>query len=91
MATNGLDALQAVDADRPVLAEGFPTPTNVLLSSGGRRLGAVNNGGRLADETVTTPSSGPACTGRCDEAAARGSVSVRPPGWSGPRPPPAAA
>ena len=53
VATNGLDALRAIDADRPVLAQGFPTPTNVLLSGSGRRLGAVSNGGRLADGTVS--------------------------------------
>jgi FAD-dependent urate hydroxylase len=53
VATNGLDALRAVDADKPVLAAGFPTPTNVLLSGGGRRLGVVSNGGRLADGTVS--------------------------------------
>jgi 2-polyprenyl-6-methoxyphenol hydroxylase-like FAD-dependent oxidoreductase len=53
VATNGLDALRAIGADGPVLAEGFPTPTNVLLSGSGRRLGAVSNGGRLADGTVS--------------------------------------
>jgi FAD-dependent urate hydroxylase len=53
VATNGLDALRAVDADRTVLDAGFPTPTNVLLSSGGRRLGAVSNGGTLADGTTS--------------------------------------
>jgi len=53
VATNGLDALRSIDADKPVLAEGFPTPTNLLLSSGGRRLGAVSNGGRLPDGTVS--------------------------------------
>jgi FAD-dependent urate hydroxylase len=53
VATNGLDALRAVGADRPVLEAGFPTPTNVLLSGSGRRLGAVSNGGRLADGTVS--------------------------------------
>src|SRR5215207_6825472 len=53
VATNGLDALRAVGADRPVLDAGFPTPTNVLLSGSGRRLGAVSNGGRLADGTVS--------------------------------------
>jgi 2-polyprenyl-6-methoxyphenol hydroxylase-like FAD-dependent oxidoreductase len=26
VATNGIDALRAVDADKPVLAAGFPTP-----------------------------------------------------------------
>ena len=53
VASNGLDALRAVGADKPVLAAGFPTPTNVLLSGTGRRLGSVSNGGRLADGTVS--------------------------------------
>jgi FAD-dependent urate hydroxylase len=52
LATNGLDALRAIGADGPVLAAGFPTPTNVLLSSGGRLLGSVSNGGRLPDGTT---------------------------------------
>ena len=53
VATNGLDALRAIDAHEPVLAAGFPTPTNVLLSATGRRLGTVSNGGRLPDGTVS--------------------------------------
>jgi 2-polyprenyl-6-methoxyphenol hydroxylase-like FAD-dependent oxidoreductase len=53
VASNGLDALRAVGADTPVLAAGFPTPVNVLLSGTGRRLGATSNGGRLADGTVS--------------------------------------
>jgi 2-polyprenyl-6-methoxyphenol hydroxylase-like FAD-dependent oxidoreductase len=52
VATNGLDALRAIDADKPVLGAGFPTPTNVLWSGGGRRLGAVSNGGTLSDGTT---------------------------------------
>lgn len=52
VATNGLDAMRAIDADRAVLDSGFPTPTNVLVSGTGKRLGAVSNGGRLADGTV---------------------------------------
>jgi 2-polyprenyl-6-methoxyphenol hydroxylase-like FAD-dependent oxidoreductase len=52
VATNGLDALRAIDADKRVLDAGFPTPTNVLVSATGRRLGVVSNGGRLADGTV---------------------------------------
>src|SRR5215470_5322587 len=52
VASNGLDALRVIGAERPVLAAGFPTPVNVLLSSGGRRLGAVSNGGNLADGTA---------------------------------------
>src|SRR5215216_4795744 len=53
VATNGLDALAAIGADGPVLAAGFPTPTNLLLSATGRRLGAVSNGGVLPDGTVS--------------------------------------
>jgi FAD-dependent urate hydroxylase len=53
VASNGLDALRAVGADKPVLAASFPTPVNVLLSGTGRRLGSVSNGGRLADGTVS--------------------------------------
>jgi FAD-dependent urate hydroxylase len=52
VATNGLDALRAIGADRPVLAAGFPTAVNVLHGSGGRHLGTVSNGGRLPDGTV---------------------------------------
>jgi len=53
VASNGLDALRAIEADGPVLAAGFPAPTNVLLSGSGRRLGAVSNGGTLSDGTVS--------------------------------------
>ena len=52
VATNGIDALRAIDADEGVLAAGFPTPTNVLWSGSGRRLGAVSNGGVLPDGTT---------------------------------------
>src|SRR5215217_5717965 len=52
MATNGIDALRAIDAHRPVLTAGFPTPTNMLWSGSGRRLGAVSNGGVLSDGTT---------------------------------------
>jgi FAD-dependent urate hydroxylase len=52
VAANGIDALRAIDAHRPVLAAGFPTPTNVLWSGRGKRLAAVSNGGRLADGTT---------------------------------------
>ena len=53
VASNGLDALRAIDADKRVLDAGFPTPTNLLWSGTGRRLGAVSNGGRLADGTTS--------------------------------------
>src|SRR5215208_4039509 len=52
VATNGIDALRAIDADTPVLHAGFPTPTNLLYSGTGRRLGTVSNGGVLADGTT---------------------------------------
>jgi 2-polyprenyl-6-methoxyphenol hydroxylase-like FAD-dependent oxidoreductase len=52
IATNGIDALRAIDAHAPVLAAGFPTPSNVLWSGSGRRLGTVSNGGRRPDGTV---------------------------------------
>jgi FAD-dependent urate hydroxylase len=35
VATNGIDALQAIDAHQPVLAAGFPTAVNVLVSATG--------------------------------------------------------
>ncbi|HEX2375190.1 MAG TPA: NAD(P)/FAD-dependent oxidoreductase [Actinomycetota bacterium] len=53
VATNGLDALRAIGADKPVLTAGFPTPTNLLLSGSGRRLGSVSNGGTMPDGTVS--------------------------------------
>src|SRR5262249_61693347 len=46
VASNGLDALRVIGAERPVLAAGFPTPVHVLLSSRGRRPGAVAHRGR---------------------------------------------
>jgi 2-polyprenyl-6-methoxyphenol hydroxylase-like FAD-dependent oxidoreductase len=52
VASNGLDALRAIDAHQPVVAAGFPTPTNVLWSGTGRRLGAASNGGTLPDGTT---------------------------------------
>jgi 2-polyprenyl-6-methoxyphenol hydroxylase-like FAD-dependent oxidoreductase len=41
VATNGLDALRAIGADAAVAAAGFPTPTAVLWSGTGKRLGEV--------------------------------------------------
>jgi FAD-dependent urate hydroxylase len=52
VASNGIDALRAIGADPAVLAAGFPTPVNLLWSGAGRRLGAVSNGGVLADGTT---------------------------------------
>src|SRR5215207_11126087 len=52
VASNGIDALRAIGADTPVLDAGFPTATNLLYSSRGRRLGAVSNGGVLPNGTT---------------------------------------
>src|SRR5580704_10344532 len=38
-ATNGLDALKVIDADRQVLADGFPTAGMHLWSGTGKHLG----------------------------------------------------
>src|SRR5215211_6435128 len=85
VATNGLDALRAIGADRPVLEAGFPTPTNVLLSGSGRRLGAVSNGGWPTGPSAT-PSSGPGCTGPCARRRPPAASPWRTAGaWSAPR------
>jgi FAD-dependent urate hydroxylase len=52
-ASNGLDALQTIDAHRLVLAEGFPTPHMEIQSGNGKPLGSVPNGGMLSDGTVS--------------------------------------
>ena len=52
-ASNGLDALQTIDAHRLVLAEGFPTPHMEIQSGNGKPLGSVPNGGTLSDGTVS--------------------------------------
>jgi FAD-dependent urate hydroxylase len=52
-ASNGLDALKAIDAQQEVLAHGFPTPRLALWSGSGKRLGEVANGIRLPDGTVS--------------------------------------
>src|SRR5262245_28370272 len=51
VATNGLEALRAVDAHHLVRAVGFPTRQNVLWNHNGRRLAAVPYGGMLPDGT----------------------------------------
>jgi FAD-dependent urate hydroxylase len=53
LASNGLDALRAVDAQRLALSEGFPTPRIEIQSGTGKRLGEVPNGGTLPDGTVS--------------------------------------
>src|SRR3712207_6234586 len=53
LASNGLDALRAIDAHRHVLVEGFPTPRMEIQSGTGKLLGEVPNGGTLPDGTVS--------------------------------------
>lgn len=53
LATNGIDALRALNADNAVLDLGFPTPEIGLRSYTGKRLGATRTGGTLADGTVS--------------------------------------
>ena len=52
-ASNGLDALRAIDAHTQALAHGFPTPRMVMWSGTGKRLGEVANGMALADGTTS--------------------------------------
>src|SRR5918911_4160700 len=52
-ASNGLDALRAIDADHLVLDKGFPTPRMEIQSGTGKHLGSVPNGGTLPDGSVS--------------------------------------
>lgn len=53
VATNGVDALRAIGADKPVLAAGFPTPGMMLRSATGKNLGTARTGLTLADGTTS--------------------------------------
>src|SRR5919199_1993813 len=52
-ASNGLDALRAIDAHHLVLDKGFPTPRMEIQSGTGKHLGSVPNGGTLPDGSVS--------------------------------------
>jgi len=52
-ASNGLDALRAIDAHNLVMDKGFPTPRMEIQSGTGKHLGIVPNGGTLPDGTVS--------------------------------------
>jgi len=52
-ASNGLDALRAIDAHNLVMDKGFPTPRMEIQSGTGKHLGVVPNGGTLPDGTVS--------------------------------------
>jgi FAD-dependent urate hydroxylase len=53
LASNGVDALRVLAADKPALAAGFPTPGITLRSGTGKRLGQTRTGGSLPDGTVS--------------------------------------
>jgi 2-polyprenyl-6-methoxyphenol hydroxylase-like FAD-dependent oxidoreductase len=53
VATNGLDALRAIDAHGPVLKAGFPTCRTVLFSGTGKRLGTVPIGSTSGERDVS--------------------------------------
>src|SRR5215213_10481877 len=52
-ASNGLDALRAIDAHNLVMDKGFPTPRMEIRSGTGKHLGVIPNGGTLPDGTVS--------------------------------------
>jgi FAD-dependent urate hydroxylase len=52
-ASNGLDALRAIEAHNLVMDKGFPTPRMEIQSGTGKHLGVVPNGGMLSDGTVS--------------------------------------
>jgi 2-polyprenyl-6-methoxyphenol hydroxylase-like FAD-dependent oxidoreductase len=53
VASNGIDALRVLGADRAVLAAGFPTPGITLRSSTGKALGVGKTGQTLPDGTLS--------------------------------------
>ena len=53
VASNGIDALCVLGADRAVLAAGFPTPAITLRSHTGKRLGTTRTGRAADDGTVS--------------------------------------
>jgi 2-polyprenyl-6-methoxyphenol hydroxylase-like FAD-dependent oxidoreductase len=53
LASNGVDALRVLAADKPALAAGFPTPRITLRSGTGKRLGESRTGQPLPDGTVS--------------------------------------
>jgi FAD-dependent urate hydroxylase len=53
LASNGIDALRTIDADRLPLAAGFPTPGILLRSTTGKDLGTARTGLPLPDGTTS--------------------------------------
>jgi 2-polyprenyl-6-methoxyphenol hydroxylase-like FAD-dependent oxidoreductase len=52
LATNGVDALRTLGAEKPAIAAGFPTTENVVWSGTGKRLGAAVVSMTLEDGTT---------------------------------------
>ncbi|HEU4397881.1 MAG TPA: FAD-dependent monooxygenase [Actinomycetota bacterium] len=75
LASNGIDALRTIDADRPALAAGFPTPGILLRSTTGKHLGTARTGLSLPDGTTShTMKRADLYQAIHDEASARGIV-----------------
>jgi 2-polyprenyl-6-methoxyphenol hydroxylase-like FAD-dependent oxidoreductase len=73
VASNGIDALRTIGADRLALAAGFPTPGITLRSTTGKNLGTTRTGLSLSDGTTShTIKRGDLYTAIHDEAASRG-------------------
>ena len=53
LASNGIDALRVLDADKPALAKGFSTPRITLRSGTGKVLGHSRTGNTLPDGTTS--------------------------------------
>lgn len=70
---NGIDALRAVEMDKPVIARGFPMPRLVILNGAGKMLADFPNGGTLPDGTGAIAITRPDLhTALWDEVKARG-------------------
>ena len=73
LASNGIDALRVIGADRGVMDAAFPTPRMVMWSGSGKRLGDVANGIALDDgATSQTIQRGLLHRALREEAASRG-------------------
>ena len=53
VASNGVDALRTLNADRAVLDTGFPTPSISLRSASGKLLGETRTGWSAGDQTAS--------------------------------------
>jgi FAD-dependent urate hydroxylase len=75
LASNGIDALRTIDADKRAVAAGFPTPGILLRSTTGKDLGVARTGLSLADGTTShTMKRADLYQAIRDEATARGIV-----------------